>query len=130
MSNTTNPTMYKLKNTLNNLAIYQGIRSLLIEYWQILCAISIILVLVTRCSSANLDDVKEHACDRWKEVGFSCLGYEGYQLGIWWYGPYGGANVWHTLAIEKHPDQVFSGYIQKWGDEYHIYNLKCINCVR
>ena len=129
MTNISNPIMFKLNTTLKNLAIYQGLKSLLTKYWAILCIILVILTVVTRCSSANLDDVKEHACDRWKEVGFSCVGYEGYQWGVWLYGSYGGAAVWHTLTTEKNPNQLFSGYIQKWGDEYHIYGPRCVNCV-
>ena len=78
-------------------------------------------ILLASCSSMKLEDVKSHAPKVWQSNGWDVIGYEGYQWGK--LGPfgYGGANVWHRLRRIPNDGFTYSGYIQKWGDEYHIY---------
>jgi hypothetical protein len=83
------------------------------------------------CSSGNLQDVKDKAPEVWKQNGFKVVGYEGYQWGKWGiFSSYGGARVWHRL--ENIPDNgiIYSGYIQRWGKEYHIYGPHAIDAIR
>lgn len=82
------------------------------------------------CSSGNLDYVKEKGPEKWKEVGFEVAGYEGYQWGLWGFSSYGGAKVWWRL--KKVPDNgiTYFGYIQRWGNELHVYGPKAIDAIR
>ncbi len=84
------------------------------------------------CSSNNLQNTKDKAPEVWKQIGFKVVGYEGFQWGKWgiFGSTYGGACVWHRL--EKIPDNgiAYSGYIQRWGNEYHIYGLYAIDAIR
>lgn len=86
-----------------------------------LFAVILFTVGIIGCSSMNLDDVKKHAPEVWKSNGWEIIGYEGYQWGK--FGPYGygGALVWNRLRRAPDDGFTYSGYIQKWGDEYHIY---------
>lgn len=88
------------------------------------------LLLLSACSYSNLDDVKAQAADRWKSAGYEVVGYEGYKLGIWLGGRYGGANVWYILSRPSSKGITYTGYIQKWGSEYHIYSVKAIDAIK
>lgn len=81
------------------------------------------------CSSSNLEQAKQQACERWKQVGYQCVGYEGYEIGMWFGGQYGGAKVWHSLRREENPSVIYTGYVQFWGDELHIYGPKAIDAI-
>lgn len=72
-------------------------------------------------SSRNLDDIKAHAAETFKNDGFDVVGYQGYQYSLCY-----GAELWYTV---KRPDSpvVYQGFLIKWGDEYHIYNLASLN---
>jgi len=93
-------------------------------------AIIFIVMFFTGCSSSNLDDVKANACKTWESVGYDCIGYEGYQWGLWLGGDYGGAAVWHTLTRKQAPNIIYSGYVKKWGDEYHVYGPSAIDAIK
>jgi uncharacterized protein YceK len=82
------------------------------------------------CSSANLEETKAAACDRWKAIGYKCIGYEGYQWGAWLGGSYGGAHVWHTLKQDEAPGIIYTGNVQRWGDEYHIYGPTAVDAIK
>jgi len=83
-----------------------------------------ILILIplalVACSPANVDYVKERADAKWAKQGYEVVDYEGYQWGIGGFS-YGGANVWYRL--KKNPDngRTYSGHLQRWGDELHVY---------
>lgn len=97
---------------------------------KILCVITICLI-VMGCSYGNLDDVKAKAPEVWKQAGYEIVGYEGFQWGFGGFGlPYGGAYVWHQL--KKIPDNgiAYTGRIQRWGNEYHIYGPYAIDAIR
>jgi hypothetical protein len=96
---------------------------------------SIVLLSVTfifGCSFGNLQDIKDKAPEVWRQNGFKVVGYEGFQWGKWgiFGSTYGGAYVWHRL--EKIPDNgiTYSGYIQRWGNEYHVYGPSAIDAIR
>jgi hypothetical protein len=77
--------------------------------------IFVLAILVTGCAR-NVDYVKAHATERWAELGYETVGYEGYQ-----WGPFSGGSVWHQLKRSDTPGVLYSGYLQKWGDEIHVY---------
>ena len=82
-------------------------------------------------SSGNLSYVKERAEEKWKKQGFEIVDYEGYNFGSGGFGTsYGGAKVWHRLR--KIPDNgvTYSGYLQRWGDEIHVYGRTAIDALR
>lgn len=94
--------------------------------------LTFVLILFYGCSSGNLDYVKSRAEERWNKQGFQVVDYEGYQwgeLGIFGL-PYGGAYVWYRL--KKIPDNgiTYSGYLQRWGNEIHVYGPKAIDAIR
>ena len=92
----------------------------------ILSAIIALLALALPCSSANRDYLKEHACKRWQEVGYECVGYEGYNYGSLVHG----AAVWHTLKRKEAPGIIYTGSTRLWGDEIHIYGPKAIDAIK
>lgn len=96
---------------------------------RVFVAVSIAFALAG-CSSANLEETKLAACDRWAEVGYKCVGYEGWQVGPWVGGDYGGAKIWHTLKRDEAPGIIYTGYVQKWGKEFHVYGPTAIDAIR
>lgn len=87
--------------------------------------------LLVGCSSGNLDDTKAHAEETWKQLGFTVVGYEGYQWGFWGFNSYGGAHVWYTLTRDNTGGKVtYTGALQKWGAEYHNTYLRAIDAVK
>lgn len=93
--------------------------------------IAILSVLLGGCSYANLDDMKAQACGKWASVGFECVGYDGFQWGITYFHPsYGGAKVWHYIKRKEAPGIIYTGYVQRWGDEIHVYGPHAIDALR
>ena len=92
-------------------------------------AVVISTISISACGYANLDATKANACNAWRNAGYECIGYEGYQWGRWVGGPYGGADVWYTMRRSDTPGIVYSGYASRWGDEYHLYGPNVINAV-
>jgi hypothetical protein len=82
------------------------------------------------CGAGNLDDVKVHAEETFESVGFKVVGYEGYQWGFWGFNNYGGAKVWYRLDKIPWNGITYSGYIQKWGDEYHVYGPIATDAIK
>jgi len=96
---------------------------------KIIIILSLLLLLVG-CTSGNLDYVKQKAGVKWKSQGFEIIDYEGFNWGFWGLNSYGGAKVWHRL--KKIPDNgiTYSGMIQRWGNELHVYGPKAIDAIR
>lgn len=87
--------------------------------------------LLYGCSGANVDSVKNVADTIFKNNGFKTTGYLGYKLGIGLpYINYGGAYVYYRL--EKIPDNgiIYRGAIQRWGNEYHVYDIKAYDAIK
>ena len=87
--------------------------------------------ILSGCSNGNLEYVKENAVDRWKEVGFEIVGYQGHQWGLGGMGSqYGGAKVWYELR--KIPDNgiTYSGYLVRWGDNLEVYGPTARDAIK
>lgn len=92
--------------------------------------IIIALLLLSGCSAGNLDYVKERSETKWKELGYTPIAYEGFQWGFGGFGTeYWGAKVWWTME-RKANGIVYTGYIQRWGNELHIYGPKAIDAIK
>lgn len=94
---------------------------------------SLILALtfaLSGCSYANLDDVKSNAPRVWKEAGYQIIGYSGYTMGNHIGPGYGGAAVWFMVTRIPANGITYEGYIQKWGNEYHVYNVRAIDAIK
>jgi len=93
-------------------------------------SILIFLLFLVVGTSANLDEVKANASPTWQQAGYEIIGYEGFQWGTWLFGNYGGAKVWHSLRrVEGNENVIYTGFIQRWGDEFHIYNIRAIDAI-
>lgn len=88
------------------------------------------LATLIGCSSGNKDYVKEHAEARWQEYGMTTVAYEGFQWGFWGLNTYGGARVWYRLQAQPDNGITYTGYLQRWGDEIHIYGPSAIDAIR
>lgn len=90
---------------------------------RILVLMALAVLAATSCHNAgNKAYVQHRAAERWDSVGFRVIGSHGYEFGSGLIGtPYGGARVWYELR--KIPDNgiTYSGYLQRWGDEVHVY---------
>lgn len=95
-----------------------------------LLVVCLMVSLIAGCSSGNLEDVKAHAADEWRKVGFKPIGYRGYEWGLWGFNDYGGAEVWYNL--ERIPDNgiIYSGFLYKWGNEYHSYSITARDAIK
>jgi hypothetical protein len=88
------------------------------------------LFFLIGCSRTNVDYLKEHATDTWRQAGYEIVGYERYQTGGTCGGSYGGGYVWYTLRRIPDNEIMYHGALQRWGDEIHIYNLTAIDGTR
>ncbi len=91
--------------------------------------IAICAFAISACGSWNVDYVKERSEDTWKSLGFQVVGYDGFlwSTGI---GPYGGGDVWYVL--KRIPDNgiLYGGYLERWGDEVHMYSLRAYDAIK
>ena len=92
-------------------------------------AIISFLLFISGCTKFNLDQVKESAGYTFQKNGFDIVGYQGYQFGLSYYPGYGGAMVWYTIK-KKSNGITYEAALQKWGGEYHIYNLSAIDAIK
>jgi len=83
----------------------------------------------TKCSYENLDYVKERGEDRWRELGYTPIAYEGYAWGFNPWFEYGGAQVWWNLKRDDN-GIIYTGYLIRWGDELHMYGPKAIDAIK
>lgn len=79
------------------------------------------------CNYRNVDKIKANAAKTWGAAGFEVVGYEGYQIGNFFGSP--GGKVWYIVQRKDNPSVQYHGFISKWGDEYHIYNLRAIDAL-
>jgi hypothetical protein len=90
---------------------------------------SLVGLSLASCSSQNIEYVKGCSSETWRAVGYEIIGYEGYQWGFWgWFG-YGGAHVWHSLKRTPDNGIIYTGHIQRWGDECHVYGPRAIDAI-
>lgn len=79
------------------------------------------LLFLSACTSSNVNYVKENAEKRWNEMGYKVIGYEGYEYSVC------GGNVWYHLKRDDFPGIIYSGFLCKWKDELHIYDIHVIS---
>lgn len=72
----------------------------------------------------NVENVKAAAPSTWAASGYDIKGYEGYE-----WGPIGGGHVWYILTRKESPGITYHGFLEKWGSEYHIYNLRAMDAI-
>lgn len=99
------------------------------HYKWVLVTVASVALAFYSYSSRNIEYVKDHANETWNSIGFEAVGYEGYMWGFG-LGDYGGAKVWYRL--NKSPDNgiSYSGYLQQWGDEIHVYGPKATDAIK
>jgi hypothetical protein len=69
-------------------------------------------------------DIKLAAPKVWQQQGFEIVGYEGYELTL---GGRPGGCVWYVV---RRGQTDYHGCVSRWGDEYHIYNLRALNAIK
>ena len=76
------------------------------------------------------EPIKQAAYQIWRDQGFEVVAYEGWLWNATPWPGYGGPHVWHRLR--KIPDNgvTYSGSLQKWGDEIHVYGPEAIDAIR
>ena len=79
------------------------------------------ILSLSSCGYANIDSLKSNANEMWHQQGYQVIAYEGYQWGWWVGGRYGGAHAWYRLRRIPDNGLQYSGYLQNWGDEIHVY---------
>jgi len=96
---------------------------------------SVIVIIFTaiflKFAPVNLNEVKAAAPKTWEQAGYKIVGYEGFQWGHWFWGNYGGAEVWYSL--KRHPKDngiIYTGSIKRWGDEFHIYGPRAVDAIK
>ena len=85
-------------------------------------------LLGSGCSKQYVSDIKAHATNVWDNAGFKIVGYEGYQWSL--PGETWGGKVWYIVQRKDSGSTLYHGFISKWGDEYHIYNLRAIDAIK
>lgn len=98
----------------------------------LLSLVAVIAVLVAvayfgGCSYRNVETIKDNAEATWAKAGFEVVGYEGYLLGT--FGDCPGGRVWYIVQRKGNDKVRYHGFISKWGNEFHIYNLRAIDAV-
>lgn len=79
------------------------------------------IVLFTFCYT-NVDTIKKAAPEFLKERGYKIISYDGYESDI-----ISGGFV--AYLVKDTFGYIYSLEIQKWKDEFHIYNQKCLNAL-
>jgi len=79
------------------------------------------------CSYRNVDNIKAAAPKAWDAAGYEIVGYEGYEIGNICGNP--GGKVWYVVQRKGDPRIRYTGYLSKWGDEYHIYNFRAYDAI-
>ena len=72
----------------------------------------------------RVEEIKLNADHVFKDNGFQIIGYQGYQYGLW---QTPGGCVWYTLSKTN---ITYEACLSRWGNEYHIYNLKAIDAIK
>ena len=94
--------------------------------------VPVLILTFSIFGTSNLDYVKQHSQEKWKAEGFDTVNYQGYEWGFRFIllPKYGGARVWYRL--KKIPDNgiTYAGYIQRWGDELHVYGPTACDAIK
>ena len=85
-------------------------------------------LLFSGCSAKHVPELKAAAPKVWADAGYEVVGYEGFEYGA--PGAAWGGKVWHIVRRKGDDRVTYHGFITKWGDEYHIYNLQAIDAIK
>lgn len=87
-------------------------------------AVAFVLGVTTSCTR-NVPAAKACAPEAIRQAGFEIVGYEGYQVSIF----YGGFS-WYT--IRRVPDNgiIYEVAVSPWNGECHLYNFKAIDAIK
>lgn len=104
----------------------------LLDFAKILIAAVLAIVAVIFIASIpwlifgdrRVAEIKNVAEQVWNRNGFKVVGYEGYELTL--FAQPGGC-VWYVVRRDATD---YHGCISRWGDEYHIYNLRALNAIK
>lgn len=83
--------------------------------------LSIVVLLMLMGCSRNVAFLKESGPQYLNDQGFKIIAYEGYKNSIT------GGHVWYLLQRSDSPGIIYNGFIEKWFEEIHLYNLKAIS---
>lgn len=79
------------------------------------------------CSYRHVDEIKSAAPRVWDAAGYEIEAYSGYQIGDAFQAP--GGKVWYVVSRKGDSRITYKGFLTKWGDEYHIYNLTALDAI-
>ena len=83
---------------------------------------------VSTCTYDGIEDIKSNASKVFEDNGFKVIGYEGYVIGNKIpFTNYGSAKVWFILSDGK---TKYQAMVQRFNDEYHIYNLQALDALK
>lgn len=83
--------------------------------------LSVLATLLCLGCARNVEYIKQQGPQKWKELGYVPIGYEGYQWSLV------GGDVWWSLKRKDSPGIIYSGYLTKWGDELMVYGPQVVS---
>lgn len=89
----------------------------------------VFVIFISGCSYSNLDYVKKRANETWESVGYSVIGYEGFEWAATLTPWHGGARVWYSLKRDNN-GIIYTGSLWRWGDEIHVYGPKAVDAIK
>lgn len=93
----------------------------------LLALLCLLFLYSTIGSTCYVAEIKAHAAQTLDEQGFTIVGYEGYTRGEW--STHGGKVRYQVVRKGDPAKHLYNLFMSKWGDEYHIYELKCVDCL-
>lgn len=76
----------------------------------------IILIALFSCNcTRNVGYIKSKGEAKWKELGYTVIGYEGFQYSL------AGGNVWYLLKRKDSPGIIYDGFLQSYYGELQVY---------
>ena len=79
------------------------------------------------CSAGRVPNIKAHAKEALDRVGFKIVGYQGYEWTS--FGRWGGMVWYQVVRKDDESRRLYELGLTQWGDEYHIYNLRCLEAI-
>ncbi len=79
------------------------------------------------CSYRNVSIIRANAPTVWAAQGYDIIACEGYQIGNIFESP--GGRVWYALYKKGDTRIRYTGFVTKWGDEFHVYNVRAIDAI-
>lgn len=98
-----------------------------IKIGSVVSSLSLIFIYLFETGYRNVEKIKLAAPKVWEDAGFKIRGYEGYN-----WGGMSGGYVSYILEKkeEQNPKILYTGFLYKWKDEYHIFRIKAIDAIK